>query len=96
MTIDSSHATTAAQMITRASDPMIGTSWEFSAVPLRTTSSGTTPIARTPSARTRMGRVKPAMSPASRSGSWRRIDAISALITERARRNDILRSTARI
>ena len=83
-------------MSTRANEPMIGTSWEFSAAPLRTTSRGTTPIANRPAARTRMGTVKPAISPASTSGSCRRIDAISADIIERARRNDILRVTGEI
>ena len=96
MTIEISQATTAAQMITSAREPMTGTSCSFAVSPLRTTSRGTTPMATTPRARTRIGRVNPAMSPASRSGSVRRIAAISALITDRARRNDILRATTRI
>ena len=89
MTIAVSQATTAAQMITSAVDPMIGTSCEFSTAPLRTTSNGTTPMAASPAARTTSGSVKSVMSPASTSGSLHLIEASSAVSTERARRKDI-------
>jgi hypothetical protein len=83
-------------MTTNATEARIGTSCSFSVVPLRTTISGTTPIATSPTARTRIGTVNPAISPGSRSGSCRRIEVISARITERALRNDSRGGTARI
>jgi hypothetical protein len=96
MMIEVSQATTAAQMITSAVDPTIGTSCEFSTAPLRTTRSGTTPMTAIPAARTTNCSVNSVMSPASTSGSPRLIEASSAFSTERARRNDIRPATARM
>ena len=78
MTIAASQATTAAQMIANASEPTTDTSSASVFAPLRITISGTTPTATIPTARISNGNVNMVMSPASRSGSRRRMAAISA------------------
>ena len=95
MTIDTSHATTAVQMMASANDPTNGTSSASVSPPLRMTRSGTTPTASTPTSRTNNGNVNEVMSPASRSGSRRRIAATSADSTARAPCSDALSGTPR-
>jgi hypothetical protein len=95
MTIAASQATTAVQMIANASEPTTGTSSASVFAPLRITISGTTPTATTPTARISNGNVNMVMSPASRSGSRRRMAAISAYVTDRARRREALPGTMR-
>ena len=85
-----SQATTAVQIAVSANEPATGTSSESVWALLRTTISGTTPIASTPSKPSSRGSVTLATSPASNSGPRLRIAANSTDNTERACPNDIL------
>ncbi|MGU3502149.1 hypothetical protein [Mycobacterium sp. C31M] len=93
MTTEVNQLTTAVQLITRASDPSIGTSSESVSGLLRTTIRGTTPTASTPVSPINSGAVNTVISAASRSGSRRRIAATSAESTERTPRSEYLPPT---
>ena len=82
-TIAVNHATTAVQTAASASEPASGTSSESVLALLCTTTSGTIPMASTPSSPRSSGMVKLVTSPASMSGSRLRIAANSAPSTER-------------
>jgi hypothetical protein len=88
ITMAVSQATTAVQIAVNANDPARGTSSESVSVLLRTTISGNTPIASTPSRPSSSGIVKLVTSAASKSGSRWRIAANSADSTDRTCRND--------